>query len=317
MPPPVQYVSGSVERPWLAEPAHGRICKLAGQQLAEVDLWLEAAHQSVGNSSLHWRDDSPSAAVLSRYTGGCDARGVEFIEPLHGYARHPLAALGCVAHRAGTTSRNVFVGRKFNIDHLILLNRCEARVDASASARARHPYPCARGHRHPRGRVAALEHRAAARGSFGGASPPHSSSPPRAELDEERLAAGRVARLDTATAPGGERREAPREARALFFDLGCSVYSGKVRLDAGSGDGPSLPLFYQLYERNCIAFDRLYGWEAAPHDPARWWRDVPAWMRAKLTFFNEPVQAENFLAFLRAHAHVDDVVVLKVDIDSP
>eukprot|EP00966_Prymnesium_polylepis_P270716 6254178-Prymnesium_polylepis.1 len=105
--------------------------------------------------------------------------------------------------------------------------------------------------------------------------------------------------------------------RNLFFDLGCAVYSGSVNVERGSKMGASLPLFYERYLRNCIEFDQLFGWEAIRHDPARWWADVPSWMRRKLTFFNEPTTAAGFFSFLRRTAHPADTVVVKVDIDHP
>lgn len=142
--------------------------------------------------------------------------------------------------------------------------------------------------------------------------------------------------------------------RRLFFDLGCSIYDAGQghRSDLGSGSGPSLPLFYSMYEKRCIAFDALYGWEVAPHDGATWWRhvrrqqcmmtcalscgvltpvlgpQVPLVMRSKLHFINAPVEEPNagatgdvstdhrsFLALLNMTATPEDFVVLKVDIE--
>ena len=143
-------------------------------------------------------------------------------------------------------------------------------------------------------------------------------------------------------------RPAPRCAqtspppRNIFFDLGCTVYDDEQPLDEarGSGAGPSLPLFFRLYERRCIVFDELYGWEATRHDQAVWWRRVPAAMRPRIRFYNVPVYEgsmvdalsgrvrqsaarshdahgtpTSFLHVLNATATVDDFVVVKVDID--
>jgi hypothetical protein len=66
----------------------------------------------------------------------------------------------------------------------------------------------------------------------------------------------------------------PARARNLFFDLGCSTYSGNVSLETGSGIGPSMPIFIQLYEWRCIEFDMIYAWEATPHAGATWWDTV-------------------------------------------
>ena len=44
-------------------------------------------------------------------------------------------------------------------------------------------------------------------------------------------------------------------------------------------------------EANCIVFDRIFAWEAAPYAATDWWRDVPLHVRAKLTFFNLPCES--------------------------
>ena len=146
--------------------------------------------------------------------------------------------------------------------------------------------------------------------------------------------------------------------RHLFYDLGCSTYSmiplcelyprhrrcvGKVASPPPSpprpppadtttrsapvAHGPSLPLFIELYRRNCIDFDRIYAWEAVKYPPRLWWRDVPAAVRAKLEFFNVPIdetaaprattanEDASFLRKLVATARPEDFVVLKVDVD--
>ena len=93
--------------------------------------------------------------------------------------------------------------------------------------------------------------------------------------------------------------------------MAASVYAAA----GGSAVGPSLPLFLSLYERNCIRFDHAYGWEATKFDEALWWRHVPADVRPRLTFYNEPVTAAAFVDHLATHTHPEDFVVLKVDID--
>ena len=151
----------------------------------------------------------------------------------------------------------------------------------------------------------------------------------------------------------------PTRGRSLLYDLGCSTYS-KIPLcelhphhrrcpphqrgsspppppppaaaspPAASGQGvahgPSLPLFLEFYRRNCIRFDRIYAWEAVKYNPKLWWRDVPADVRARLEFYNVPIdesglsvreRGENtsFLRKLTATARPEDFVALKVDID--
>lgn len=129
----------------------------------------------------------------------------------------------------------------------------------------------------------------------------------------------------TLTLPAGRR--APR---TLFFDLGSGTFSNgePVQLGRGNGGGlgskggsggPSIPLFAALYKRSCIEFDAIYAWEYSPFSPRRYWKDVPVEMRAKLHFFNVPVESEphpnGVLALLREAATPDDFVVLKVDVD--
>ena len=188
----------------------------------------------------------------------------------------------------------------YNISHLVLANRCPVQGDAEARARGRR-------------RPSALSAR------IGGAS---------------------------------TTSEAPLAGRSLLFDLGCSWYwkpalceyrpddrrcdrrkwsappppppppahatsmaASVYAAAGGSAVGPSLPLFLSLYERNCIRFDHAYGWEATKFDEALWWRHVPADVRPRLTFYNEPVTAAAFVDHLATHTHPEDFVVLKVDID--
>jgi len=128
-----------------------------------------------------------------------------------------------------------------------------------------------------------------------------------------------------------------RKPRNLFFDLGCTMYDDGTQIDVGeaNGWGPSIPLFFQMYERRCIVFDAIYGWEISPYKAADYWRNVPLPMRSRLHFFNvaveEPKMADtlagkwgepswlknpgNFLAMLNETARPSDFVALKVDIE--
>lgn len=136
----------------------------------------------------------------------------------------------------------------------------------------------------------------------------------------------------------------------LFFDLGCTVYGGATEglasaeilaSDTGpSATGPSLPLFFQMYEKRCIEFDELYGWEAKPYSRKDWWRHVPSAMRSRVHFYNVPIREgsmrdalvgrlwadakrsftpegvpSSFLHLLNRTARTADFVVVKVDID--
>ena len=124
-----------------------------------------------------------------------------------------------------------------------------------------------------------------------------------------------------------------------LFDLGCTVYqkdgvplTGTTKMDVteGSGAGPSIPLFYNLYEERCINFDHIWAWEGIKYDPAIWWAPIPPELRHKLRFINTYVNElsledsvagikeaplDSFLRLLPLAAKESDFVVLKVDID--
>ena len=134
------------------------------------------------------------------------------------------------------------------------------------------------------------------------------------------------------TFPGGY-------TEAKFFDLGCTVFqsenvplTGTYKMDtsAGSGTGPSIPLFYNLYEERCIVFDHIWAWEGLKQDPTAWWAPIPVELRHKIRFINTYVSElpvadsvagvkapphDSFLRMLPLAAKESDFVVLKVDID--
>lgn len=123
--------------------------------------------------------------------------------------------------------------------------------------------------------------------------------------------------------------------RAKYYDLGCTSTGGRTMnwtgydYMGGSGAGPSIPLFLNMYKDRCIYFDDIYGWEARPAKHEDWWGPIPDEWRPKVHYFNVPVvenscpespsgkyaKRGSFLRFLQASASVDDFVVVKVDID--
>ena len=72
----------------------------------------------------------------------------------------------------------------------------------------------------------------------------------------------------------------------------CGATEGDGATSAGSASntGPSLPLFFQMYEKRCIEFDELHGWEAKPYSRKDWWRHVPSAMRGRVHFYNVPIR---------------------------
>jgi hypothetical protein len=113
--------------------------------------------------------------------------------------------------------------------------------------------------------------------------------------------------------------------RNLFFDAGCSVYGhgkplpGRRRMAQPSAAGPSLPLFAAMYAKRCIEFDGLWGWEARPHTPAKWWEAVPLEVRSRMHFYNVPIEqgtASDPLLTIGQVARPEDFVAFKLDIDT-
>mmetsp|Transcript_24518 Transcript_24518/g.55263 ORF Transcript_24518/g.55263 Transcript_24518/m.55263 type:complete len:235 (+) Transcript_24518:818-1522(+) len=143
--------------------------------------------------------------------------------------------------------------------------------------------------------------------------------------------------------------ESEEKPKVVFFDLGCTEFAkgpcprrvcrepwtpkfGTVKMDlsAGSAEGPSIPLFFNLYRDRCLEFDAIYAWEAKPMDAARWWAPVPDFLRPKLHFFNQRVEELSLEASMKGEAEPpsgsflrkllettkeEDFVVVKIDID--
>lgn len=111
-----------------------------------------------------------------------------------------------------------------------------------------------------------------------------------------------------------ERQRARRRQPGAPLGAPCPLHSSDIASTS------SIPLFYKLYSRNCIHFERIWAWEYLPLDPRAYWSHVPIHMRAMLHFYNIGVEREpsttSVLAMLRAAARPEDFVVLKVDIDN-
>jgi len=117
--------------------------------------------------------------------------------------------------------------------------------------------------------------------------------------------------------------------RALFYDLGCGFNAGatfNVTRAADKVFPGSLQLFTDLFERNCITFDRIFAWEYKAYNAAAWWGPLPVEQRAKITFFNmgvppEPAEGrargDSFIRLLNSTARPEDYVAVKLDIDTP
>ena len=276
---PFTYRAGSMETPWVESPAAGQICRIAKAQLGDAHAWLAYAAKASGSP---WRMPTlREASLLSRFQ--CGDGAAEWLEPLSGMARHPLAHLGCPLSRKAEVNL-------YHISYLVLANHCPVR------------------------RTAAGRSGLSARIRGGAARPPRRllfdlgcswyKKPPLCEYrPKDRHCRGRNWRA----LPSPPLPPPPSPLSATAHAHGAHM--------AGSAVGPSLPLFLELYERNCIRFDAAFAWEATRFDPALWWRDVPADVRPRLTFYNEPVSAGSFVEHLLTHARPEDFVALKVDID--
>ena len=102
--------------------------------------------------------------------------------------------------------------------------------------------------------------------------------------------------------------------RALFFDLGASLYHT-------GGGGASMSWFVNQYRARGISFDRLFAWEAKQYTDATIYATMPASIVDRIAYYNLPANTtpgnkHNPWRTLRAVATPNDFVVVKVDIDN-
>jgi hypothetical protein len=103
--------------------------------------------------------------------------------------------------------------------------------------------------------------------------------------------------------------------RTYFFDAGASLW------DSGDG-GPSQSWFYNVYKNNCLNFTDMFAWEKTPQDPYVVFDKIPGHLKPGYRWFNIPLSTkegdwDNPLQHILNRAHREDVVILKVDFDSP
>ena len=289
-----RYTPSPLEAEWTNTSAMGRICVLSALQLERAKHWLEYAAASRGREP-----PTPSArqrAVLSRFTrrtsradasraasGGPapeatslsndDDDNEEWIEPLTGMARHPFAAIaGCIAPLYIPPSvRELFWGTSrrrergssgsehkwgqisiLNTSYLIPANQCgRRRARAGGASLSR-----------ARGRNLFFDLGCGSTGMSGEA---HTVRTHARESGAERQQNGTWAMLNGKLKAGGYAA-----APGITFN--------------------SLRFFTSLYARNCIKFDDVYAWEAAPIAAGgEWWRGVPVEIASRLHLYNLPV----------------------------
>jgi hypothetical protein len=125
---------------------------------------------------------------------------------------------------------------------------------------------------------------------------------------------GDVFRKDWLILPNSEYFKGRNHPKVIMYDLGASTYK------TGAG-GASQEWFVSEFARRGMAFDEIYAWEAAKHEPADIFKDVPPNMLPKLRYYNVPVQVEpdglhNPIRILKISAKEEDYVVVKLDIDT-
>eukprot|EP00913_Durusdinium_trenchii_P020975 g19709.t2 len=85
--------------------------------------------------------------------------------------------------------------------------------------------------------------------------------------------------------------ELPKSSK--YYDLGAASNGGagaSWKIDyASAASFASIPLFTSLYRDRCVTFDAIYAWEAEPA-AKDWWEPVPDEERAKIRFYNAPVE---------------------------
>lgn len=113
-----------------------------------------------------------------------------------------------------------------------------------------------------------------------------------------------------------------RHSRMILIDCGAGIYStGGVRGEPGSGDGGSIRWITEAFAAVGAPFDRVLAWEARSLRPSAVWRDVPAELVPRLSYYNVPISADpdgrhNPWRVLRAIATPADYVVVKLDVDN-
>jgi len=130
---------------------------------------------------------------------------------------------------------------------------------------------------------------------------------PYALCDEQYLTSREYLAIDT-------RNIALQTGKHMYFDLGASTWQT-------GGGGSSQDFMFTNYLAHNVTFSRFLLWEATPMQPETIFASLPRKMHPVYQFFNIPASADsldpaNPLNILKQIAHVDDYVVIKIDIDN-
>jgi len=112
-------------------------------------------------------------------------------------------------------------------------------------------------------------------------------------------------------------RQLKRTSRIVLFDMGAT-------LSFGAKKWPS-PVLYlvRLFEKFGLPFDHIYAWELNRKDPNVLFKEeLPANMDAAYHFINvgvsdDPASRQNPFKLLKENYNEDDIIIVKLDIDSP
>ena len=107
-------------------------------------------------------------------------------------------------------------------------------------------------------------------------------------------------------------------ARKILVDIGSSYFKSRNGNTAEIGTR----WFYDYFSNRSITFDRIIAFEHQPLDTRRVWEELPEDVFPIYTFINLGIEATvknrfNPWQMLERIAHVDDYVVVKLDIDKP
>ena len=122
------YHASALERTWTASPAAGRICHLSRlpEQQTGAELWLNFSKSGWRSASAGVTLRAPEGAersALSRFE--YDDGSIEFVEPLTGIARHPIAPVGCRQGDLAARWKNPALFRKlFDSTYIVPSSAC-------------------------------------------------------------------------------------------------------------------------------------------------------------------------------------------------
>ena len=312
----MRYAPSPYEQVWFDGPAAGRICEKTSWQVEGSLAWLSYAKATRSGSAR--RPPTPEQQrVLSRFDSADGT--TEYIEPLTGMARHPFTPIWGCARRARAGGGNLTLRARIlkvlpsgvlDTSYLLPQNSCgrqSRRSNYFFDLGTSIPGPWSSDH--------------------GGGHAPKGSKADR--VLQSSKSSRRKANISSSVVQVEDGQAVSKADYVKAFQRNAGDKGRE--LDLEGIELSSLGFFCRLYEANCIQFDRIYAWEAAQYDGKDWWRHVPLEIRAKLTFFNLPVESvrgsldsgarsgraspADPLAMIHQVAKPEDFVAMKVDID--